>query len=309
MENVKNEHYIPRLYLKRFAIDRIKKAYVIDVYNVKTHKKLLKQNVKNFACINKFYDIDNKDIKEELDILFKFPGITTDDKERILNDSQFIEHYFANVETEIKPLLDSIELDHNIINDMLFRIKFCIFVRDLSIRTNGFREQMKKITSVSLEQLKKLKIEKISNYDMNKSVDELAKKEQLQAIVSIPLLIKDANILLNEYDFYVGVNNTKIPFIISDQPALFVFVKCNEICIPISSKTAIIMRAKGENIKYLTEIEPHGYEVELTEKNVTHYNIIQFSISNEFVFGNIKEIERIIQLYKYSNVTREIKNN
>lgn len=109
----------------------------------------MKQNVKIFVCINKFYDIDDKDIKEELDILFKFPGITTDDKERILNDSQFIEHYFANVETDIKPLLDSIELDHNVINDMLFRIKFCIFVRDLSIRTNGFREQMKKIISVS----------------------------------------------------------------------------------------------------------------------------------------------------------------
>lgn len=56
---------------------------------------------------------------------------------------------------------------------------------------------------------------------MNKSADELAKKEQLQAIALIPLLIKDANILLNEYDFYVGVNNTKIPFIISDQPGLF----------------------------------------------------------------------------------------
>lgn len=306
MKNVKNEHYIPRLYLKRFAVGRIKKAYVIDVYNKKNNKKLLKQNVKNFACINKFYDVDKEDIKKELDILFKLLGITTNDKERILNDSQFIEHYFANVETEIKPLLDSIEIDHSIINDISFRIKFCIFVRDLSIRTNGFREQMKKITSISLEQLKKIKVKKMVNYDLNKSAEELAKIEQLQAIVSIPLQFKDVNILLNEYDFYVGVNNTKIPFIVSDQPALFVFIKCNEICIPISAKTSIIMRTKGENIKYLTEIEPHGYEVELTEKNVTHYNIIQFSISNEFMFGNIKEIERIIQLCKFKNMNEQI---
>ena len=63
MNNAKNEHYIPRFYLKRFAIERTKKAYVIDVYNKRTQKTLLIQNVKKFACINKFYDIDSNEIK------------------------------------------------------------------------------------------------------------------------------------------------------------------------------------------------------------------------------------------------------
>lgn len=308
MGNVKNEHYIPRFYLKRFSTERIKKAYVIDVYNTKTHKRLLKQNVKNFACINKFYDIDNDEIKEQLDILFKFPNISNEDKTRILNDSQFIEHYFSNVENEIKPLFDLIELNHNMVNEISFQAKFCIFIRDLSIRTNGFREQMTKITTTSLDQMKKLKIEKIRNYNLNKTADELAKIEQLKALVSIPLLVKDATILLTEYNFYVGINNTNIPFIISDQPALFVFTKCNEICIPISSKTAIIMRAKGKNIKYLTDIIPSGYEIEFTEKNITYYNICQFSSANEYLFGNIKEIERMIKLQKLSNIIHTLDN-
>jgi len=309
MNNVKNEHYIPRFYLKRFSTGRIKSAYVIDVYNKKTHKKLLKQNVKNFACINKFYDIDNNEIREQLDILFKFPNISNDDKIRILNDRQLIEHYFANVENQIKPLFDLIEVNHDIINDIFFRANFCIFIRDLSIRTNGFREHMTKIASTSLEQLRKLKIEKIGNFDISKSADELAKVKQLQAIASIPLLVKDATILLTEYNFYIGINNTKIPFIISDQPALPVFVKCNEICIPISSKTAIIMRAKGKNAKYLTDIIPLDYEIELTEKNVIYYNIVQFSTASEYLFGNIKEIERMIKLQKFSDTIHSLDDN
>ena len=309
MTNVKSEHYIPRFYLKRFSTMRTKKSYLIDVYNKKTKKTLLNQNIKKFACINKFYDIDTKEINEQLDILFKFPNISLGDKDRILKDSQFIEHYFSNVESEIKPLFDALEKDHSIINDISFQIKFCIFIRDLSIRTKGFREQMKKITSISLEQLRKLKIEKIANYDTSKSAEELAKKEQLQAIVSLPLLVKEGNILLNEYDFYVGINDTNIPFIISDQPALFVFTKCNEICIPISAKTAIIMRAKGENIKYITDIIPTSYEINLTEKNVTYYNIIQFCTTNEYVFGNIKEIERLVKLQKISDIMNKIDVN
>ena len=82
----------------------------------------------------------------------------------------------------------------------------------------------------------------------------------------MPLLVKEGKILLNKYEFYVDVNNTNIPFIISDQPALFVFIKCNEICIPLSTKTVIIMRAKGDDIQCIADIIPSGYEINLTKK-------------------------------------------
>ncbi len=298
MDNTKNEHYIPRFYLKKFSTIRNKKSYLIDVYNKKENKIMLKQNVKNFACINKFYDINIEDIEKQLDIYFKLPNIDETTKKRILSDNQIIEHYLANLESDIAPLFDSIEKNHDIINDIFFRIKFCIFIRDLSIRTKGFRNQLKKIASITLEQMKKLNINNLGSYDINKSADELAKKEQLQGMISLPSTIKEVSFFLKEYDFYIGINNTKIPFVLSDQPALFAFLNVNEICIPISSKIAIIMRAKGENAIYFTDIVPDSYEINLSEKNVTCYNIIQFVSTNEYVFGDIREIRRLSQILK-----------
>lgn len=306
MSNVKNEHYIPRFYLKRFSVKKVKKAYVIDVFNKKCNKKLLNQNVKNFACMNKFYDIELDKIKEQLDIYLNLPNIDNNDKDKLVNDTQILEHYFSNVENDLKPLLDNLEQNHELIKDNIFKIKFCIFIRDLSIRTNGFREQIKKIASITLNQMKKLDIKKMGKYDMTNSADEIAKQEQIQALLSLPLQIKDGNILMNEYDFYVGVNKTNIPFIISDQPALYVFLKANEICIPISKNTAIIMLAKGDNLHYFTDIKPHGFEIILSEKQVTYYNIIQYTMSSEFVFGDMREINRIKLFEQYSQILKKV---
>ena len=58
------------------------------------------------------------------------------------------------------------------------------------------------------------------------------------------------------------------------------------------------MRAKGENAMYFTDIVPDSYEINLSEKNVTCYNIIQFVSTNEYVFGDIREIRRLSQILK-----------
>lgn len=57
---VKNEHYIPRFYLKKFA-----KNEIISAYNFQT-KKVINVNVKNIGCKNHFYDIDLMALKDEL---------------------------------------------------------------------------------------------------------------------------------------------------------------------------------------------------------------------------------------------------
>lgn len=64
---VKNQHYIPQFYLKRFG-----KNGKIDVYDIKNKKFIPNSNVSNFASKRFFYDIDTNKLDSELSILRKF---------------------------------------------------------------------------------------------------------------------------------------------------------------------------------------------------------------------------------------------
>lgn len=57
---VKNEHYVPRFYLSRFANNN--KIYAYDLEN----DKLFQTNINKIGCNNYFYDIDPDALKESL---------------------------------------------------------------------------------------------------------------------------------------------------------------------------------------------------------------------------------------------------
>ena len=57
---VKNEHYVPRFYLRRFANNDKIYAYDLEKDN------LFQTNINKIGCNNYFYDVDSNVLKENL---------------------------------------------------------------------------------------------------------------------------------------------------------------------------------------------------------------------------------------------------
>lgn len=180
---VKNQHYIPQFYLKRFGKDE-----KIDAYDIKNKKFITNTNVSNFASKRFFYDIELEKLDEHISLLKKIYNIddTDEDFKKLINSPQYIEKTLSNIEGEMSIFLDKIETDFSLINDENFLATFFIFIRTLSVRTIGYRETLENITTQTTNWLKKLGINNCSNYPLDISPNELAKLEQLKYIVSIP---------------------------------------------------------------------------------------------------------------------------
>lgn len=65
MEKVRRQHYVPRMYLKRFGYGNIDDEY-ISVLKLDNGIVLDNRKVKNFAVENYFYDADKEQIVERL---------------------------------------------------------------------------------------------------------------------------------------------------------------------------------------------------------------------------------------------------
>lgn len=298
-EKVKREHYVPRFYIKKFAEND-----KIDVYLAEKDKIIKDQLIdKNYACIKNFYDINPLELKDELEKYFS-ESSTIEEKKAVFNNKQLIEKTFANMEADISSQFIELEKNPYVIETDEFRIKFCIFIRDLSIRTHNFREKMERIKETKTEHLKKMGIE--IEGETNISPSEQAKLEQLRSIVSLPQLVNDCQDFLANYDFILGINDTKYPFILSDNPAAFAFIHAKEICIPINKRLSVILRRKLENEDYFTKLNITNNSANLTEQNVTIYNLIQFFSANKFVFGEENELARIYPFKKISSMLRKI---
>lgn len=295
---VKNQHYIPRFYLKSFGENNR-----VDVYDKCQKKFFPNANVNNFASQNYFYDvnIDNNQIKKELDLMFKIYGhqYTTEEKEKIYKNPQLIEEYFARIEGDISALFKEFESNNELIKDKFFLIKFYIFISSLAIRTAGYRDKLINLNEQLFSQAKKLGIDKIHDVDVNSDPKEVAKKIQLEQIMSLSHTFINSKIFFNNYDFYVGINETGYPFIISDEVAFNVELFFKDICFPITPKLAIIMRVKDTDPKYyISKDTPNGNIIKLTHQGVFSYNILQYYQAKRYVFGSMKEIQRLQTLSK-----------
>lgn len=84
---VKNQHYIPQFYLKRFGKDE-----KIDAYDIKNKKFITNTNVSNFASKRFFYDIELEKLDEHISLLKKIYNIydTDEDFKKLINSPQYI---------------------------------------------------------------------------------------------------------------------------------------------------------------------------------------------------------------------------
>ena len=297
---VKNQHYIPQFYLKRFG-----KNEKIDVYDIKNEKFIPNSNVSNFASKRFFYDIDTNKLDSELSILKKIYNVSDDDSNyrRILDNPQFIEETLSKVESNMANYLDKLENDFSLITNEEFLSTFFIFIRTLSIRTNGYRENLEKITTQTTSWLKTLEITECSNYPLDIPPDELAKIEQLKYIISIPQTYKKAILFFNNYNIHLAKNSTDLGFIISNEPFLSFELGFNDICFPITPHLSIILQVKDAGKNYLIcKKKPSSNNIiNLDIHDVVKYNIFQKHLMSKYLFGNKKDIQYILKIISILN--------
>ena len=295
---VKNQHYIPQFYLKRFGANN-----KIDVYDINNKKYIENSNVANFACEKYFYDIDLDKIEDELKIFKNAPGIQISDQayNQTINNPQLIEETLSKLEGKMSTYLDELEKDYSLINNEDFLSIFFIFIRTLAIRTSGYRAGLEKITTQTTNWLKNLGVKKCANYNLDIDPTELAKIEQLKYLISLPSLFKKSISFFNNYNIYIGINNTDLGFIISNEPFLHFELGFNDICFPINPHLAIIMQVKDVDDEFLVCRSKPNKEniIDLSIHDIIKYNIFQNHLMSKYLFGKKSDLENTLNIISF----------
>lgn len=113
---VKQEHYVPRFYLRRFSNQN-----KISVYEIEK-KKFFKTNINKIACENYFYDLNYDSIKELLIEQKKIYNIPDDVFKEKCNDVQFLEKAVSRLEDEFSVLLNIIRENSTIKQEEIAQI-------------------------------------------------------------------------------------------------------------------------------------------------------------------------------------------
>ena len=139
---VKNQHYVPRMYMKRFAQDQKR----ICVWNLMNDTILTRQRPENYAAKRYFYDTDKVELKQALEEIVKlYP-----DAVPIIDaaDEQFVEKELSRVEADTSKVLDLICSNHEALYDESNVQKLIIFLHDLAYRSEKYRDQLDNIDKV-----------------------------------------------------------------------------------------------------------------------------------------------------------------
>lgn len=273
---VKNQHYVPRMYMKRFAPDQKR----LCVWNLMTDNILTRQRPENYAAKRYFYDAEKEELKETLEEMSKlYP-----DSIPIIDaaDEQFVEKGLSRMEADVSQILDLISTNHEALYNETNMQKLIIFLHDLAYRSEKYREQLDNIREQTLTHLEKLGI----SPDKVKGIEQTGKDNQLYQLVGIAPLLKTAKMLLENYNWYIGIVSGNMKLVISDNPAQGIFLGFNDICIPLSGDKAIIFRVNDPDALIVSKDMPVGNEIKLTERSVFAYNAVQMSYANRFMFGD-----------------------
>ena len=299
---VKNEHYVPRFYLRRFANNDKIYAYDLEKDN------LFQTNINKIGCNNYFYDVDSNVLKENLSEYKDIYKIPDDIFEKECEDIQFIEKALSRLEDKFSVLLNKFEMDYSIINDEEFLRTFFLFMHIQSIRTKGFRNGLENIASQTKTWIEKLNIKNV-NYPIELEAKDIAKLNQIKELLSLSSVYKKALSFFDAYDIYIGVNNTDIDFIISDNPMSYFLVGFNDICFPVNSKLSIIMQVKEVKDEFkICCIKPDKSKtIHLTKKEVIKYNVLQQYSNSKFLLGSEQALKNHILYMNYFSIINFIR--
>lgn len=278
---VKQEHYVPRFYLKRFS-DNDK----ISVFDIKG-ERIFTTNIKKIACNNRFYDFNLNELSDALRLQKEICNISDDVFEKECNDVQFVEKALSRLEDKFSSQLIKFEEDYNLINNEDFLRTLFLFAYTLSIRTVGFRDGLENIARQTKKWLENINIKNI-DYPIDKEPEEIAKIKQINELLSISIVSKKALTFFDKYNIFIGINNSDEDFIISDNPLNYFFLGFNDVCFPINRKLSIIMQVKDADSDHkICNIKPNKNKIiNLTAIEVKKYNNLQVCSNGRYLFGS-----------------------
>ena len=305
MEKVRRQHYVPRMYLKRFGYGNIDDEY-ISVLKLDNGTVLDNRKVENFAVANYFYDADKEQIAEILkEDLKVFPELCDNEK---LSDEQFTEHALAREESAISKMLNELQEDLSRIHISSNRNLMVIFLHSLAYRTKQFRDQMDAINNKTEKWLNSMCDNLGLDEETKKKIIETncstGKNTQLYQILGIKPVLETMQMLQYNYEWYEAVNNTELDFVISDNPAQTVRNGFNDICIPVSSNKAIIFRIKDKVAPLISKDMPENGVINLSLNSVIAYNCMQLAMGQKFLFGTSDAINCMKSLWEISRAIR-----
>ena len=89
---------------------------------------------------------------------------------------------------------------------------------------------------------------------------------------AVPPTLQTMKMLVENYDWYIGYNDTELDFIISDNPAQMIWCHFNDICIPVSKHKSVVMRVKDEEAPMISGDKAKGNIINMSIKGVIAYN-------------------------------------
>lgn len=273
---VKNQHYVPRMYMKRFATDQKR----ICVWNLMTDSIIPRQRLENYATKRYFYDAEKEELKKALGEIAKLYPSSIPIIEAA--DEQFVEKGLSRMEADVSQILDLVSNNHEALYDEANMQMLIIFLHDLAYRSEKYRAQLDDIREQFLAHLERLGIAP----NEVEGIEQTGKEQQLYQLVGISPLLKTAKMLLENYTWYIGIVSGNMKLVISDNPAQGVFLGFNDICIPLSGNKAIVLRVNDPDAPIISKDMPVGNEIKLTERSVFAYNAVQMSYANRFMFGD-----------------------
>lgn len=273
---VKNQHYVPRMYLKRFSPDNKR----ICVWNLMEDKILTRQQPGNYAAKRYFYDANEVEIRKALTEMGKlYPELIANID---FSDEQLLEKALSRVEADAGMIMDLIsEKTEELYNETNMQ-KLIIFLHELTYRSEKYRSSMENMREQTLNSLQRLGI----SPEQVDGMDDTPKDNQLYQLMGISPLLKTAKMLTENYNWYIGTVKGPMKLLLSDNPMQGIMLGFNDICVPLSGEKAIIFRIVNPDSPILSEDMPNGNEIELSHRSVFAYNAVQLSYANRFVFGD-----------------------
>lgn len=303
MSKVKNQHYVPRIYLENFAVKS--KVFVFD----KIEERILSSNgtnVKNIASERYFYDLPVEVIPDDL-------------KDHI--DVQLIEKWFSKIEIEFSKALNSIiatfalSTPENLYftNALSEKEKFDVasFLAIQDLRTRDFRDSIletnEKLTkallnrfgvkakSVIEKEIGYIKIQENLKGEVEVLIDEKVRERELlishiKSLLDKTYLQKFTEVLFNHI-WIIGINRSSLPLWTSDNPLVRRAWKEGEtgfasegieVAFPVNPKLILIMCDKSY---YRCMQSLNRRFLNLQENEVVYYNNLQVSNSNRQLYS------------------------
>ena len=275
-KQVKNQHYVPKMYIKRFSPNGKK----ICVWKLKENEILTRQEPGKYAARRYFYDTNEAELIESLKEMAKlYPEAVA---KADVGDEQFVEKALSRVEGTTAAIMDAICEDSSQLFNDANMATLVLFLHELAFRSEKYRETIDNTRSQLLAFLDKLGVDTNAVEEVRKT----GKEVQLYQLMGIRPAVNTAKSLIENYNWYIGTVPGQMKLLISDNPAQGIMLGFNDICIPLCGDKAIIFRIANPDAPILSKDTPVGDEIVLSERSVFAYNAVQLSYANRFMFGD-----------------------